>query len=195
MQGEVWRLLTTFVFFGKFSFGWLMSMFILLRFGSQVEAEPYRTSGAGGSVDYAWCLVMMALPFYFIGWCFEVPLLGGPMLYSVVYLWGCLYPENPVSMWGIRLKGAQLPWGLAVLQVLTGSSPVGVLMGIFVGHLFYFFADVYPRTNGGQQIIKTPVFFINMADAIQGRGPSVGQQHQTTGQHNWGAAGQRLGGN
>ena len=34
---EIWRLLTNFFFFGKFSFAFVMQMLILGRFGAQVE--------------------------------------------------------------------------------------------------------------------------------------------------------------
>ena len=187
-------------------------MFILLRFGSQVEAEPFRTSGAGKSVDFAWSLVVMAIPCYFFGTMFAMPFLGTPMLpgspylhtmllfggffsatmlSAIVYLWGCLNPETSVSIWGIRFKGGQLPWGIAFFKIVTDKAVLHVLLGYAIGHLFYFFVDVYPRRNQTSALIKTPVFFINMADAIQGKGPTVGRRHHATGQHNWGCSGGR----
>ena len=43
-----------------------------------------------------------------------------------------------------------LPWVLLGFSVLLGNSPSVDLMGIGVGHLYYFFDDVFPLTRGGK---------------------------------------------
>eukprot|EP00960_Hanusia_phi_P003332 97936-Hanusia_phi.AAC.1 len=41
-----------------------------------------------------------------------------------------------------------LPWVLLAFSVLLGSSPVVDLVGIFVGHVYYYLEDIVPRMPG-----------------------------------------------
>lgn len=51
-----------------------------------------------------------------------------------------------------------LPWVLLGFSVLLGN-PIWVdLMGMIVGHCYYFMEDVFPNQPGGFRILKTPQF-------------------------------------
>jgi len=41
-----------------------------------------------------------------------------------------------------------LPWVLLAFSVLLGASPVVDLLGIFVGHVYYYLEDIVPRMPG-----------------------------------------------
>ncbi|CAK0904631.1 unnamed protein product, partial [Prorocentrum cordatum] len=51
-----------------------------------------------------------------------------------------------------------LPWVLACFALLMGSSIKDETMGIFVGHVYFFFEDVYPvlPTSKGFRLFRTP---------------------------------------
>jgi Derlin-2/3 len=41
------------------------------------------------------------------------------------------------------------------MTVLMGGSPLPELIGILVGHIYFFLDEIYPNT-GGPRLIKTP---------------------------------------
>ncbi len=52
-----------------------------------------------------------------------------------------------------------------------GMSLAPGLLGIVVGHAYYFLVDVLPATNGGKTILRTPSFLIKwLGDGFQGSG-------------------------
>lgn len=51
-----------------------------------------------------------------------------------------------------------LPWVLLGFSVLFGNSIKVDLVGIVVGHMYFFIEDVLPRQRGGYRILKTPQF-------------------------------------
>ena len=55
------------------------------------------------------------------------------------------------------MKGIHLPWVFIALGVLMGNSPVMDLIGLAVGHLFFFLVYVIPKTKG-TTLLRTPLF-------------------------------------
>lgn len=51
-----------------------------------------------------------------------------------------------------------LPWVLLGFSVLLGNAISVDLVGIAVGHTYFFMEDVLPTKNGGHKILKTPKF-------------------------------------
>lgn len=52
-----------------------------------------------------------------------------------------------------------LPWVFLGFQVLLFNSfPAGDLMGIAIGHLYYYLCDIYPLTHNNHRILTTPKF-------------------------------------
>lgn len=39
---------------------------------------------------------------------------------------------------------------------ISGTLPKSDAIGIMVGHIYYYFVDVYPRTHGGRTPLRTP---------------------------------------
>ena len=48
-----------------------------------------------------------------------------------------------------------LPWVLLIFSVMLGSSPLVDLLGMVVGHIYFFFEDVYPVVSG-RRLLRTP---------------------------------------
>ncbi|XP_019938051.1 derlin-2 isoform X2 [Limanda limanda] len=49
-----------------------------------------------------------------------------------------------------------LPWVLMGFSLLLGNSIIVDLLGIAVGHVYYFLEDVFPNQPGGGRWLKTP---------------------------------------
>ena len=56
--------------------------------------------------------------------------------------------------------------GIISFSILMGNSPVFDLLGIGVGHLYYFMIDVIPRQYPNWPILhlQTPAFLFEMVD-------------------------------
>ncbi|CAD0201333.1 unnamed protein product [Chrysodeixis includens] len=57
-----------------------------------------------------------------------------------------------------------LPWVLLGFSVLLGNAISVDLVGMAIGHIYFFMEDVLPRQNGGQRLLKTPKFLQKLFD-------------------------------
>jgi Derlin-2/3 len=55
-------------------------------------------------------------------------------------------------------QAPHVPWVMLGLSALFGSSIMYDLLGIAVGHLYYFLNDVFPTLPGGFPLLITPSF-------------------------------------
>jgi Derlin-2/3 len=149
---EVWRLLTNFLFFGNFGLDFLFHMFFLVRYCRYLEEGSFRNKTADFlyMVLFGATLMLMAAPFI------NIPFLGYSLSFMMVYVWGYRNENQQMSFLGLfNFTAPYLPWVLLGFSVLLGSSPVVDLLGIAVGHVYYFFADVYPLVTD-RHLLKTP---------------------------------------
>eukprot|EP00640_Fibrocapsa_japonica_P007815 CAMPEP_0113938646 /NCGR_PEP_ID=MMETSP1339-20121228/5070_1 /TAXON_ID=94617 /ORGANISM="Fibrocapsa japonica" /LENGTH=150 /DNA_ID=CAMNT_0000941863 /DNA_START=378 /DNA_END=830 /DNA_ORIENTATION=+ /assembly_acc=CAM_ASM_000762 len=82
----------------------------------------------------------MAAPFV------SVLFLGSSLTFMMVYVWGRLNQHVRMSFLGLfPFTAPYLPWVLLLFSVLLGHSPAVDVIGIVVGHLYYFFEFVFPE--------------------------------------------------
>ena len=63
----------------------------------------------------------------------------------MVYVWARRNPHVRMSFLGLfSFHAPYLPWVLLSFSVLLGNSATIDLIGIVVGHVYYFLEDVYP---------------------------------------------------
>ncbi len=76
-----------------------------------------------------------------------------------LYVWSKKNPQIQMSLFGIlNFKAPYAPWVMLGLTFILGHGfPTGDVVGIVVGHIYYFLEDVYPKVNN-RHIIKTPRF-------------------------------------
>lgn len=128
------------------------------------ETDGFSTGGGGGSADYAYMLMfgftvmetVMLLLFHqpFI-------IITEAVLFYICYVWSRKNPTTSVSFWGIAINALHVPWVMVALKVLLGSSIFMPLLGIAVGHLFYFLVDVLPDLHD-IDLLQTPRFLVDM---------------------------------
>jgi len=144
---QVWRLVTNFFFFGALGIDFLFHMFFLARYCRLLEEGSFR----GRTVDFAVMLVfggaLMCVSSVFIS---APPFLGSSLAFMMVYVWARRNDDVRMSFLGLfTFRAPFLPWVLLGFSVLLGNSPSVDLMGIAVGHLYFFLDDVYPHTRAG----------------------------------------------
>jgi hypothetical protein len=148
---QLWRLITCF-FVWPLGFSFLIEMFFLLRHSQQLEQVEF----LGRTADYVWMLVLCAPALWLGAWLLRLFILGQSLVMTILYFWSRKYPDETMTfMFGFRFKSLYLPWVLVGFHFLTGGSPAPELLGIAVGHMYWFALDVLPRTHG-IRLIKTP---------------------------------------
>jgi hypothetical protein len=170
-----WRLFTTFIFAGKFSFNFAMHTYVLYENCKRYEASPFNTGGGGTSADFVWMVLVAMGILLLISYYFDMLVLSEPILYVIMYNWSRREADKPVGIFGFKFKAIYLPWVYVGIRLIMGGSITEPLVGIAVGHLYYFLIEVLPVTHG-YNVIRTPKFCMDLVDYVEGRAPVAAQR-------------------
>jgi len=166
LKWQVWRLFTNFFFFGAVSLDFLFHMFFLVRYCRLLEEGSFR----GRTADFMMMMLFgggamcCVAPFINIP-----PFLGSSLAFMMVYVWGRRNEYVRMSFLGLfQFRAPFLPWVLLGFSVLLGNSPTIDLMGIVVGHTYFFLEDVYPYTPAGRgrKPLRTPGLLQRLVGAV-----------------------------
>ncbi|KAF1346608.1 putative ER-associated proteolytic system protein Der1 [Delphinella strobiligena] len=162
-KGQYWRLVTTFVYFGPLSLSLLFHIFFIQRYARMLEES------APSRAHFAWLLAYAATTLLCLAPLLSVAFLGSTLSSTLVYIWARRHPDVQLSFLGLFVFTAPwLPWVMLGLSVLLhGNWPKDELCGIIVGHVWYFFNDIYPSTHGGSRPMDPPMWFRRL---FEGRG-------------------------
>jgi Derlin-2/3 len=169
---HVWRLVTPFLFAGTFSMNFVIHLYVLYENCRRYESNPFNTGAGGTSADFLYMVVLGMAVFVMLA-IFESSLglgmqvMSEPILYYILYVWSRKDPETVVNMWGFKFKALYLPWVYMGLRVLMGGSITLMLVGVGVGHLYYFLVDVVPNSHG-TALIKTPGWCVDLIERVTG---------------------------
>ncbi|KAI9335818.1 Derlin [Pilaira anomala] len=141
-----WRLITNFFYFGPLSIDFCFHVFFLARYSRMMEEGFFRNKPA----DYVWLMLFSAglliilsiiVPFAYL------PFMGSALSFTMVYIWARRNPYVRLNFLGLIIFTAPyLPWVLLLFSLcLGGQLPIGDILGVLVGHIYYFFEDVWPR--------------------------------------------------
>jgi len=103
-------------------------------------------------------------------------------------------PAMQMNLMGMfNFESIYFPWVLIGFRLLMGGLPIAEVMGVLVGHIFYFLNDLYPLQSG-RRIIYTPQFLKDLFPEVgnPGDGGNVPRAANFGGGINWGQ-GRRLG--
>ncbi|KAG6961978.1 hypothetical protein JG688_00008832 [Phytophthora aleatoria] len=141
-KGQVWRLVTNFMFFGLFSLDFLFHMyFVSVRYCRLLEEGSFR----GRTADFVYMLLLGAVFMILVAPFVNIHFLGSSLTFMMVYLWGRRNEYVRMSFLGLfPFTAPYLPWVLFSFSILLGNSATTDLIGIIVGHIYYFLEDVYP---------------------------------------------------
>jgi Derlin-2/3 len=157
-QGELWRLVTNFLFFGTFGVDFFLHMYFLCRYCRSLEEGNF----SGRSADFLFCLLFGMTLLMFIAPFMPLMFYGSSLTFMLVYLWGRRNPHMQVSLLGlVHFQAPYLPWVLLAFSVLLGHDMTSDALGIVVGHVFYYFKDVWPAIAAARgwrfkRVLATP---------------------------------------
>ncbi|XP_071386298.1 derlin-3 isoform X2 [Centroberyx affinis] len=150
---QIWRLITNFLFFGSLGFSFLFNIVFLYRYCRMLEEGCFRGRTADFVVMFLFGGVLMTL----FGLFSNLFFLGQAFTIMLVYVWSRRNPFVRMNFFGLlNFQAPFLPWVLMGFSLLLGNSIVVDLLGIGVGHIYYFLEDVFPNQPGGRKLLTTP---------------------------------------
>ena len=106
-----------------------------------------------------------------------LPFLGHPLSSTLVYIWSRRNPDTRLSFLGIVVFSA--PWLPLVLMgfglVVHGTVPKDELIGVLIGHVWYFFNDVYPPLHAGAMPLAPPAWWNRLWEGTRDQEPVENQ--------------------
>ncbi|PSN40624.1 Derlin-2 [Blattella germanica] len=151
-QYQLWRLVTTFLFFGTVGFNFFFNMIFTYRYCRMLEEGSFRGRTADFVMMFLFGGICMIVSFNKLIFAFFVNLLflGQAFTIMLVYVWSRRNPFVRMNFFGlINFQAPYLPWVLLGFSVLLGNAIWVDLMGMAVGHMYYFVEDVFPVQRGG----------------------------------------------
>ena len=171
---HVWRLLTSFTFVGPFSFSFVMHTFVLYENCRRYEQNPFNTGGGGNSSDFLLLVLFAMVALVLVNFVFPLQVMSECLLYAIMYVWSRREPDARLNLWGFQFKGLYCPWVYIGIRVLMGGSPTQPVIGVVVGHVYYFLVEVLPLSHG-YDLVRTPAFCVDLVQWYTGvTGASAG---------------------
>ena len=164
--------MTTFFFLGPFSISFLFGMMMMYYTLSQVEAH-FDKKQAELATLLAFNAVFGILIASLAG---ESAVMQNPMLFSLIYVWSRLVPDQQMSIWGFPIMSVNLPWALMAMHLFTGGNPFNDLIGVAIGHTYIFLKQILPESHG-YDLLKTPGFMESLVMKLNTMGQN-GQARQ-----------------
>lgn len=176
---EYWRFLTTFCFYDYIGLNFILHMFFLLRYCKFLEQGSFRNRTGDFLFFCLFSSVMLiGLNYLLHYWNFihrPIFFLAPSLAFAIVYLWARRNPHFSMTFLHlVNFTAPWLPWVILGFGYLMGNSPINDLLGIGVGHVYFYFVDIYPEFSG-RQILATPSIFHRLFDA-QPDGDQAAQQ-------------------
>lgn len=140
-QGQVWRLITSYLFFGVFSVEFLFHMYFLVRYSRLLEEGDFR----GRTANYLLMLLFGIFNISIVAVYTNVHFLGSALTFMMVYVWGRRNEDVRMSFLGFfTFNAPYLPWVMLGFSILVGNGITMDIIGIIVGHTYYFLEFVFP---------------------------------------------------
>eukprot|EP01061_Rhynchopus_euleeides_P041888 TRINITY_DN73200_c0_g1_i1.p1 TRINITY_DN73200_c0_g1~~TRINITY_DN73200_c0_g1_i1.p1 ORF type:complete len:213 (+),score=73.59 TRINITY_DN73200_c0_g1_i1:227-865(+) len=159
-KGEVWRLLTSFVYFDTFSVHFFFHMHFLYFYCRRLEEHYYHRRTA----RFVYMLLFGASFMLVLAAQYDLPFLSHSLVIMVLYVWSRRNPDEHLSIYGlVTISVPYLAYLLVAIEMLFGSPPLSDLFGLAAGHVFWYMEDILPRLLGrNKEIIPTPGFLTMM---------------------------------
>ncbi|XP_013385390.1 derlin-2 isoform X2 [Lingula anatina] len=162
---QFWRLVTNFLFFGTIGFNFFFNMIFTYRYCRMLEEGSFRGRTADFFFMFLFGGTLMTITGLFVN---KLVFLGQAFTIMLVYIWSRRNPYVRMNFFGLMtFQAPYLPWVLLGFSLLLGNSIVVDLMGIAVGHVYYYLEDVFPEQQGGFKILRTPKLLKILLDPPQ----------------------------
>lgn len=147
---ELHRLFTSFFYYGRGNFELVMNFIFLYKYSSLLEESYGRTS------DYLYVTLIIFICLAVSSTILYIPFLATPLSNTITYIWTRKNPQSIVQMFGfVSFSAFYLPFVYPVVTLIfEGSISKDEIIGILVGHIVFYFTEVYPKF--GRRFLATP---------------------------------------
>ena len=112
-----------------------------VRYSRLLEEGDFR----GRTANYVWMLLFGVTNISVVASYINVHFLGSALTFMMAYVWGRRNEDVRMSFLGfLTFNAPYLPWVMLAFSVVIGNSIVTDIIGICVGHAYYFLEFVYP---------------------------------------------------
>ena len=127
------------------------------RYSRMLEEGSFRSN----SVDFFFMYLFGALLMTLIAPFVKLLFLGHAFTIMLVYIWAKRNTAIQLSLFGLfNFRAPHLPWILLGFSLILGNSVLTDVLGISIGHIYYYLQDVFPHLPGGFRLLKTPKFIV-----------------------------------
>merc|ERR1712080_344140 len=113
----------------------------------------------GRPADYFFMLLFNWMLDIIVALFMSIPFIMDPMVMSILYVWCQLNKDTIVNFWfGTQFKAMYLPWVLFGFNMIIAGGGVMELVGILIGHMYFFLMFKYPQDSGAPAFSPRPRF-------------------------------------
>ncbi|XP_055383135.1 derlin-2 [Condylostylus longicornis] len=186
---QLWRMVTAFLFFGSIGFSFFFNMIFTYRYCRMLEEGSFRGRSADFVMMFLFGGFLMIIMAFFINLFF----LGQAFTIMLVYVWARRNPFVRLNFFGLlNFHAPFLPWVLLGFSMILGNAIWVDLIGMGVGHVYYFLEDVFPNQRNGCKLLRTPNFLKVIFNEHIDREYQPFPEDRPGG-FDWGREGERLG--
>eukprot|EP00096_Caligus_rogercresseyi_P014813 TRINITY_DN7306_c0_g1_i1.p1 TRINITY_DN7306_c0_g1~~TRINITY_DN7306_c0_g1_i1.p1 ORF type:complete len:247 (-),score=70.26 TRINITY_DN7306_c0_g1_i1:439-1179(-) len=164
-KAQIWRCLTSFLYFGNFGFNFILSLHFTHRYCRALEEGSFRGKTTEFVILFIFGIIFMLTFAFLVN---NLIFLGQAFTIMIVYIWSRRNPHFRISILGlVTIQAPYQPFVLLAIFFLTGHSIAVDLLGIFAGHVYYFLEDIFPHRPGGARLLKPPRFMKALFDPTE----------------------------
>ncbi len=160
---QLWRPLTSAAYLGPVSISWATNIYFLITYGVMLE----NTYGSSSQAMFSLTSTVLLL---LLGGLMGFPFVSISLISSTIYVSSRIDPMAIIPFkFSINLQSWMLPYALVILYCLEDQSVSAALpyiIGIFVGHFYYFFSQLYLKM-GGKPWLEPPGWLSRRLDGEQ----------------------------
>ena len=163
---EIWRILTTFLYFGEFNLNLILHMFIFFRDSKILERKIFQ----GNSADYLYFILFCMIFLLLLSPITKTLFLSTSLNFAMMYYWGRKSKMTNVEFMGVfTFRAPYLSIFYLMISFLLGYEYKELIIGIIVGHVYFFLKEILPRIKGvkGIKLLETPKIVQKMCDLLQ----------------------------
>ena len=163
---QIWRILTTFLYFGEFNLNLVLHMYIFFRDSKILEKKIFH----GSASDYLYFLIFCMIFLLLLSPFTESLFLSSSLNFSMMYYWGRKSKTTNVEFMGVfTFRAPYLCIFYLLISFLLGYEYKELIYGIIVGHVYFFVKEILPRIKGvkGLKLLETPKVIQKLCDCLQ----------------------------
>ena len=163
---EICRIFTTFLYFGEFNLNLVLHMLIFYRDSKILEKKIFH----GNAADYLYFILFCMIILLILSPITNAIFLSSSLNFAMMHYWGRKSKVTNVEFMGVfTFRAPYLTIFYLLISYLLGYEYKSLIIGIFVGHVYYFLKEILPRIKGvkGIKLLETPKIFQKMCDVLK----------------------------